>query len=345
MVVSFDKEMAVKQSTKLIIAAVCGLFVAAGGAQAQVREHTLRWTTANPAGHPIPVGGEKFAELVKAKSGGKMQVKVFPGAVLGGDVQVLSAVQGGTIDMASMNSGILQGQIKEYAIVDFPFLFENAKEVDAILDGTIGKQLADKLPEKGLVHLAFYDLGFRQLTNSKRAIKTADDIAGLKIRVIQSPIYIDTFNAIGANAVPMAFTEVYTALEQKAIDGQENPFTVIEANKFQEVQKFLAGTNHMYNPQSMFVSKKTWDRLNKDEQQILLDAGRESAVFQRKFSRDAQAASLATLRQKMEYTELPAAEVAKVRTKLKPVIDKFSAQVGADFAKQVFAEIDKVRGK
>ncbi|HYQ99878.1 MAG TPA: TRAP transporter substrate-binding protein [Casimicrobiaceae bacterium] len=334
-----------RMSTKWIAAAVCGLFVVAGAAQAQVGEHTFRWTTANPAGHPIPVGGQKFADLVAQKSGGKMQVKVFPGGVLGGDVQVLSAVQGGTIDMASMNSGILQGQIKEYAIVDFPFLFDNAKEVDAILDGPIGKQLADKLPEKGLVHLAYYDLGFRQLTNSKRPIKTAEDIVGLKIRVIQSPIYIDTFNALGANSVPMAFPEVYTALEQKAIDGQENPFTVIEANKFQEVQKYLAGTNHMYNPQSMFISKKTWDRLNKDEQQILLDAARESAAFQRKFSRDAQAASLANLKKTMEYTELPPAEIAKIRTKLKPVIDKFSAQVGADFAKQVYGEIDKVRGK
>jgi tripartite ATP-independent transporter DctP family solute receptor len=332
-----------KQSTKWLLAAACAAMVAAGVAQAQVREQTFRWTTANPAGHPIPTGGQKFADLVAQKSGGKMQVKVFPGGQLGGDVQVLSAVQGGTIDMASMNSGILQGQIKEYAIVDFPFLFDNAKEVDAILDGPIGKQLADKLPEKGLVHLAYYDLGFRQLTNSRRAIKTAEDIVGLKIRVIQSPIYVDTFNAIGANSVPMAFTEVYTALEQKAIDGQENPFTVIEANKFQEVQKYLAGTNHMYNPQSMFISKKTWDRLNKDEQQILLDAAKESAAFQRKFSRDAQSAALANLKQKMEYTELPAAELAKVRAKLKPVIDKYSANVGADFAKQVYAEIDKVR--
>jgi tripartite ATP-independent transporter DctP family solute receptor len=334
-----------KQSTKWLLAAACAAMVAAGVAQAQVREQTFRWTTANPAGHPIPTGGQKFADLVAQKSGGKMQVKVFPGGQLGGDVQVLSAVQGGTIDMASMNSGILQGQIKEYAIVDFPFLFDNAKEVDAILDGPIGKQLADKLPEKGLVHLAYYDLGFRNLTNSKRPIKTAEDIAGLKIRVIQSPIYVDTFNAMGANSVPMAFTEVYTALEQKAIDGQENPFTVIEANKFQEVQKYLAGTRHMYNPQSMFVSKKTWDRLNKDEQDVIMAAAKESATYQRQFSRDAQDTSLANLKKTMEYTELPAAEVAKVRAKLKPVIDKYSANVGADFAKQVYAEIDKVRGK
>jgi tripartite ATP-independent transporter DctP family solute receptor len=334
-----------KQTMKWMLAVTCALLLTAGAAQAQVREQTLRWTTQNPADHPISQGGQKFAELVAQKSGGKMQVKLFPGGVLGGDVQVLSAVQGGTIDMTSMNSGILQGQVKEYAIVDFPFLFNDAKEADTIMDGPIGKALADKLPEKGLVHLAYFDLGFRNLTDSKRPIKTADDIAGLKIRVIQSPIYIDTFNALGANAVPMPFPEVYTALEQKTIDGQENPFTVIAANKFNEVQKYLAGTRHIYKPQSMFISKKTWDRLNKDEQDILLAAAKEAQAYQRTVSRDAQDVALTNLKKTMEYTELPPAEIAKVRAKLKPVIDKFSANVGADFAKQVYTEIDKVRGK
>jgi TRAP-type transport system periplasmic protein len=342
--VPINEENKVKQTTKLIAAAVCGLMLAAGAAQAQVREHTLRWTTQNPETHPISLGGKKFAELVAAKSGGKIQVKLFPGGTLGGDVQVLSAVQGGTIDMFSMNSGILQGQVKEFAIVDFPFLFNDAKEADAVLDGPVGRMLADKLPEKGLVHLAYYDLGFRNVTNSKRPIKTADDIKGLKIRVIQSPIYIDTFSALGANPVPMPFPEVYTALEQKTIDGQENPFTVIEANKFQEVQKNLAGTRHIYNPQTMAISKKSWDKLNKDEQKILLDAAAESATYQRKVSRDAQDAALVNLKKGgMEYTDLPPAELAKVRAALKPVIDKYSANVGADFAKQVYGEIDKVR--
>ena len=332
-----------KKFVQTALIAACGAWLVSGVAQAQVREQTLRWTTQNPVGHPITQGGQKFAELVAQKSGGKMQVKLFPGGVLGGDVQVLSAVQGGTIDMTSMNSGILQGQVKEYAIVDFPFLFNDAKEADTVMDGPIGKVLADKLPEKGLVHLAYFDLGFRNLTNSKRLIKTADDISGLKVRVIQSPIYIETFNALGANAVPMPFPEVYTALEQKTIDGQENPYTVIEANKFQEVQKFVAGTRHIYNPQSFIISKKSWDKLNKEEQDVLMAAAKESQTYQRKVSRDAQDVALANLRKTMEYSELPPAEVAKVRTKLKPVIDKFSANVGADFAKQVFAEIDKVR--
>jgi tripartite ATP-independent transporter DctP family solute receptor len=317
----------------------------AGGAQAEVRSINLRWATANPAGHPIPMGGERFAKLVEEKSGGKMKVKVFPGGVLGSDPQLLSAVQGGTLDFAAMNSGILQGQIKEFAIVDFPFLFNDANEVDAILDGAVGKELDAKLPEKGLINLAYFDLGFRNMTNSKRAIKTADDIVGLKLRVIQSPIYIDTFNALGANSVPMPFTEVYTALEQKMIDGQENPFTVIQANKFAEVQKYLGVTRHMYNPQSMLMSKKKWESLNKEEQAIIPAAAPEAANYQRTLSRGAQEIALNELKQKMEVTELPPAELAKVREKLKPVIEKYSANVGTDFAKKVFAEIEKVRSK
>jgi tripartite ATP-independent transporter DctP family solute receptor len=204
----------VNKYMKLAVAVGIGALVSTS-VFAQVREHTFRWTTANPVGHPIPMGGQKFADLVAQKSGGKMQVKLFPGAVLGGDVQVLSAVQRGTIDMASMNSGILQSQIKEFAIVDFPFLFNDQKEADAILDGAVGKALADKLPEKGLIHLAYYDLAFRDMTNSKRPIKSADDFAGLKIRVIQSPFYVDTFSALGANPLPMPITEVCTAMEQK----------------------------------------------------------------------------------------------------------------------------------
>jgi tripartite ATP-independent transporter DctP family solute receptor len=256
----------------------------------------LRWATANPAGHPIPMGGDKFAALVAQKSGGKMKVKVFPGGVLGSDPQLLSAVQGGTLDFAAMNSGILQGQVKEFAIVDFPFLFNDAKEVDEILDGKIGKELDAKLPEKGLINLAYFDLGFRNMTNSRRSIKTAEDIAGLKLRVIQSPIYIDTFNALGANAVPMPFTEVYTALEQKMIDGQENPFTVIQANKFAEVQKHLAVTRHMYNPQSMLMSKKKWDALNKEEQDIITAAAAEAATISVTLSRGAQEVALNELK-------------------------------------------------
>jgi TRAP-type transport system periplasmic protein len=326
-----------------VAAAFAGGLLLAASAGAQVGEHTFRFTTANPAGHPIVTGAEKFAQLVGEKSGGKMTVKVFPGGVLGGDVQVLSAVQGGTIDATAMNSGILQGQVKEFAIVDLPFLFNSPREADAVMDGPIGKELAGKLPEKGLIHLAYYELGFRNLTNSKRPVRSAADIAGLKIRVIQSPIYIDTFSALGANPVPMPFPEVYTALEQKTIDGQENPFSVIEANKFFEVQKYLSITRHVYNPQTLMFSKKTWDRLSKDEQAIIASAASESATYQRKVARDAADQSLAALKKTMEVNEVSPAELTKIRETLKPVIDKYSAQVGPDLIARLYAEIAKAR--
>ncbi|WP_153112077.1 TRAP transporter substrate-binding protein [Propionivibrio limicola] len=331
-----------KKVISVAVAAACGLIVA-GGAQAEIRKQSFRFSTANPKGHPIPAGAEKFGALLSQKSGGKMSVKSFPGGVLGGDVQVLSAVQGGTIDIAAMNTGLLQGQIKEAAIVDLPFLFANAKEADAVLDGKMGQKLADLMPAKGLVNLGYFDLGFRQVTNSKRPIKTAEDIVGLKLRVVQSPTYIETFNALGANAVPMPFTEVYTALEQRMIDGQENPFSVIEVNKINEVQKYLSVTNHMYNPQSFFMSKKTWDKLNADEQKVVMEAAKEATVWQRQFSRDTQAKALVNLKKTSEVNDVPAAEIAKLRAKVKPVIDKFATSIGPEFVKEFLAEIEKVR--
>lgn len=315
----------------------------AGAASAEVRNHALRWTTTNPSGHPVVKGGLKFSELVAEKSGGKIIVKLYTGGIFGSDAQVLSSLQAGAIDFAAMNSGILQSVAKEFAIVDFPFLFNDAREVDMIMDGAVGKQLADKLPEKGLVNLAYYDLGFRNLTNSKRSVKKLEDLQDLSIRVIQSPTYVDTFNALGAKAVPMPFSEVYAALEQKKIDGQENPFSVIAANKLDVVQKYLTVTRHVYNPQSFLMSRKMWDKLNKEEQEIIVSAAHESAIHQRKISRDAQDRSLTSIAQSMEVYELPPDELGRIRERLKPVVDKHAASVGPDFARFVFGEIEKVR--
>ena len=324
-----------------LAAAVAGIFVV-GLAQAQVNERTFRIAINGAPGHPVVVGAEKWAELINKKSGGKMTLKVFP-STLGGDVQVLSSVQGGTIDFASMNSGILQGIQKEFAIFDFPFMFDSGPEADKVLDGTFGKKLADLLPAKGLYNLVYLELGFRQITNSKRLITKASDIEGLKLRVIQSPIYVDTFSALGTNPVPMNFSEVYTALEQKTIDGQENPFSVIETSRLNEVQKYLAVSNHMYNPQSLIASKKKWDALTKDEQEILMSTVIEARDWQRQNSRAMAEKSLANLKKTMEVSVLPPEEIAKIRAKIKPVIEKFSANVGPELVKELQGELDKIR--
>ena len=317
--------------------------VSAGQVAAEVRNQAFRWATTNPSGHPVVKGGLKFSELVAEKSGGKMIVKLYPGAVLGNDAQVLSALQSGGVEFGAMNTGQLQTLAKEFAVVDLPFLFNDYSEVDAIMDGAVGKRLAEQLPEKGVVNLAYYDLGFRNLTNSKRPVKTLEDLQGMTIRVIQVPTYEASINALGAKAVPMPFTELYSALEQKKVDGQENPLSVITANRFENVQKHLTLTRHVYNPQSFLMSKKAWDKLNKDEQDIITAAAAESAVYERKVSRDAQERSLTIIRKTMEVVELPAPEIARIREKLKPVTEKFSASIGPDFVRFVFAELEKLR--
>lgn len=315
---------------------------ALGLAQAQTR--TIKFANQNAAGHPIVLGMEKFAEIVAAKSGGKLKVNVFPGGALGSDQANVSALQGGTLEMASMNSGIFASIVKDFAIYDFPFLFGNAKEADAVVDGPFGTGLHQKLEEKGIVGLTYYELGFRQLTNSKRAVVKVEDVSGLKLRVIPNPINVDWVNALGANPTPLPFPELYAALEQKAVDGQENPVATIRGAKLYEVQKYMTLTNHQYNPQSVVISKRFWDSLSADDKKILQDAARESAKYEREQSR-AQAASILEELKKngMQVTELAPAEVAKLRDKMKPVIAKHSASVGESTVNAVMAELEKAR--
>jgi tripartite ATP-independent transporter DctP family solute receptor len=328
---------------RAVVAAVaaCSTLLAVGAAQAQ--DKTFKFALQNPKGHPLEMGATKFAELVAAKSGGKMKVNVFAGGTLGGDAANVSALQGGTIEFVMLNSGILASQVKDFEVFDFPFMFANGKEADAVVDGPFGQKLHARLAEKGIIGLAFTELGFRNITNSKKAITTVDDIAGLKLRVIPNNINVDWVKALGANPTPMAFPEVYAGLEQKAIDGQENPLSVILANKFFEVQKHLALTNHQYNPQSIIFSKKVWDTLSPAEQKVLQEAAAETSRYQRQVNRDKAAGDLEALKKAgMQVTELSAAEQAKLREKLKPVIDKHGAAIAATVA-ELQAELAKLR--
>ncbi|HMX10639.1 MAG TPA: TRAP transporter substrate-binding protein [Burkholderiaceae bacterium] len=329
------KRLFIKTVLAAVAVAACGL--------AAAQERTFKFALQNPKGHPLEMGAVKFAELVAAKSGGKMKVNVFAGGTLGGDAANVSALQGGTIDFVQLNSGILASQVKAFEVYDFPFIFANAKEADAIVDGPFGQKLHAMLADKGIIGLAYVELGFRNITNSKRPIKTVEDIAGLKLRVIPNAINIDWVKALGANPTPMAFPEVYAGLEQKAIDGQENPLSVILANKFFEVQKNLAVTNHQYNPQSIIFSKKVWDGLSEADRKVIKDAAVEAAAYQRKVNRDKSADDLQELQKAgMQVTEFSPAEQAKLRDKLKPVVEKHGAAIAATVA-ELQAELAKLR--
>ena len=325
---------------KTVIATVA--LAAMGVASAQVK--TIKFANQNNAGHPIVQGMEKFKEIVEKNSGGKLKVNLFPGGTLGSDQANVSAIQGGSLEMASMNSGIFASQVKEFGVFDFPFMFASTKEADAVVDGPFGKKMHAKLEEKGLIGLAYYELGFRHLTNGKRAINKVSDIEGLKLRVIPNPINVDWVKALGANPTPLPWPEVYAALEQGAVDGQENPIPTINSAKLYEVQKHMALTGHQYNPQSVIISKKFWDTLSAAEKKVVADAATESAKFQRETARNLEASLLANLKKNgMQVTQLPESEMSILRDKMRPVTAKHGVAVGQDLVKELQAEIDKVR--
>jgi tripartite ATP-independent transporter DctP family solute receptor len=311
---------------------------------AQAQDKTIKFATQNPKGHPIVVGMEKFKELVEAKSGGKIKVNLFPGGALGSDQANVAALQGGTLEMVSMNSGILANQVKEFAIFDFPFMFGGETEADAVLDGAFGHKMHAMLADKGLIGLTYFELGFRQITNSKRPITKVEDLEGLKLRVIPNPINVDWVKALGANPTPLPFPEVYSAMEQRAIDGQENPETVIAANKFYEVQKHIVISNHQYNPQSILISKKFWDGMSADQQKVVSQAAVEAAKFQRTQTRGAVATAMDLLKKNgMQVTTFSPTELAKLRDKLRPVTAKYGVTVGQELVKELQADLEKAR--
>lgn len=310
---------------------------------AEFRERTIKFAHVQPKDSHMDAGAQKFAELVKAGSGGKLTIKVFPGGTLGGDLQTLAALQGGTVEMTTMPPGLMVGLNKEYAVFDLPFLFTSFKEADALLDGPVGRTLLEKTPS-GVVGLAYWDHGFRNLTNSRRPVRTLEDFQGLKIRVTQSPMIIETINGLGANATPMSFTELYPALETRAVDGQENPSAVIVANKFFEVQKHIALTRHQYNPLIVLFSRKVWDQLNGDERALLTGAATEARLYQRQVSRDMDARAVAELQAKgMQVTEISDAERTRLQERLAPVSEKLARDIGEPLVRQVRAELERIR--
>ena len=287
-----------------------------------------------------------FAEQVEKNSGGKMKVRAVGAAALGPDVQMQQALIGGAQEMMVGSTATLVGITKEMALWDTPFLFNNAREADAVLDGPIGQKVMDKLQEKGLVGLVYWENGFRNMTNNKRPITKMEDFDGIKLRVMQNPVYLDSFKRLGANAIPLPFSELFSALETKTVDGQENPFNTILSSKFFEVQKYLSVTNHVYSPWIVLVSKKWWDQLSKDEQKVLIDAARASREFERKDTREEAGRALADLKAKgMQINELSPAEAARMRDKLTQVNAGIAVNVGMDLWNDTQAALAKMRGK
>jgi tripartite ATP-independent transporter DctP family solute receptor len=309
-----------------------------------VQERTIKFGHLNNADHPVSFGVKRFAELLAAKSGGKLKVQEFPSSTLGNELQQQSALQGGVQEMSAPATTSLAGIVKEFGLVDFPFAVADFAQADALLDGPFGQALIAKLPEKGLVALGYWDLGFRNVTNSKRPITRPEDLDGLKLRVIPNPVFLDTFKAFKANPVPMPFAELYGALEMKAVDGQENPFAVILSNKFYEVQKYVSATNHVYAANIVLVSKRFWDKLSPAEQKMMNDAANETRAYQRRVSRAAAQKAVGELQDKgMQFNEPSAAERRRMAEVAKPVTARLAATYDPAMVKLYTDELARIR--
>lgn len=321
-------------------------FLAAAGCAGTVfaQEAVGKLGQALPPEHPQAIAMDKFSELVGKYTNNRVKVQNFHSSMLGSDDKMLQATQSGTQEFYYGALAAIAGTVKELGVFDFPFLFESMKEVDPVLNGSMGQKIFEKLTPLGLVGLGWSEAGFRNLSNSKRPVKTVADIHGLKLRVMPNKVALDTWKALGANPTPMAFSEVFTALEIKAIDGQENPLILIYTNKFHEVNKYITVTRHVFTPCALVMSKKFWDKLSKDDQEATRKAAKEALMFHRGLMDTANKEVMEKLKAGgAQIDVMSAEEVKKLREKVKPVVETYTKQIGDEFVKEFYAEIEKVR--
>lgn len=313
---------------------------------ADVQERRMKFSYPVSQTNPIGLATKKFIEIVDKNTDGKFKVTGYADAQLGNEIQAMSSAQGGTIELTVVSTAGAANNVKELGVFDLPFLFQTVEEADAVIDGPVGSGLLEKFEDKNLVGLCYWDYGFRQVTNSKHPIKTLEDFQGLKLRALQNSIYLDTFKALGANPLPLPYPETYTALETKAIDGQESAYLVTQSSGYQEIQKYLTETQHVYLPAVVMASKRFWDRLSSDEQTILRDACTESQAYHRQVSREMEKDVVQELiASGLEFNTITPEERARMVAATEAVTEKYKAELGADLVDQVFAEIQQVRAK
>jgi tripartite ATP-independent transporter DctP family solute receptor len=244
----------------------------------------LKLGTSTQPSHIYNVAANYFAKIVAQKTGGEIEVQVFPAAQLGSERDMVEGLQLGSLEMTLTSTGPMGNFVPQVKLFNLPFLFKDRESCYRVLDGKIGTQIADRFTKVGIRSLGWFENGFRNITDSKRAVNSPADMKGIKIRVMEDDVFILTMKALGASPLPMAFGELYTALEQKTVDAQENPLAVIYSSRFFEVQKYLAMTGHFYSPAVLLISEMTWQKLTPAQQKIMADAGVKARDYERGLS-------------------------------------------------------------
>lgn len=244
----------------------------------------LKLGTSTQPSHIYNLAAEHFGKIVAENSGGDIEVQVFPAAQLGSERDMVEGLQLGSLEMTLTSTGPMGNFVPQVKLFNLPFLFKDRESCYRVLDGEIGTQIADRFVKVGIRSLGWFENGFRNITNSKVAVNSPSDMQGVKIRVMEDDVFILTMKALGASPLPMAFGELYTALEQKTVDAQENPLAVIYSSRFFEVQKYLAMTGHFYSPAVLLISEMTWQKLTPEQQKIIADAATVARDYERELS-------------------------------------------------------------
>jgi len=284
--------------------------------------------------HPYTLGMVRYAQLVRERTHGRVNIVIHHSRQLGDERQVVEGLQLGTIHLTVTSTGPLGGFVPAINVLDLPFLFRDAAHAHAVLDGDIGQGLLRRFADVGIVGLAFWENGFRHLTSAKKPIHGPGDLKNLKVRVMENRVHQAAFRQLGADASPMAWGEVFTSLQQGLLDAQENPIPIISTFKLYEVQKFLSLTGHVYSPAPVLLSRKSWDRMSPDIQRILRDTAGEVARVQRSLVRSQEQKQIGELKAKgMVVIESP--DKAAFRAAMRPVFEQFEAQFGKDLVQRI----------
>ncbi len=329
-------------TTKTLLSTAIGtLLLAATCLQASAQEK-LQIAGNFATSHPSSVAVDKVfkAELARLTDN-KLQVDVFPAMQLGGAKENVDGVRAGTLGMTWVGASFMSRIAPEIEAVSLPFVFKNREAAYRVIDGPVGKAIDQKLLEKGFVVLGWMELGMRNITNSKGPIKTVDDLKGMKIRMQPNETHLASFRALGANPVAMDVKELYSALEQKVVDGQENPYTVIDANRYAEVQKHLSNSSHFFDFIVVVASKRVFDKMSPANQKAVREAMTKTVAYQRSLAAENDLKSLNNLKAKMTYTEIPTETFEQMRKMTAPVIESVKKRAGADLVNQVIAETSK----
>ncbi|MFI7581239.1 TRAP transporter substrate-binding protein [Kocuria kalidii] len=327
------------RSSVLAIAVVAGLSLAGcGGGEEGASKQLLLGHGASPT-NPRSEAATFFAEQVAENTESAVTVQVQGAEQLGSDAEMMVSLASGSLDMTANSQGVVSTNVPEVALFGLPFLFESSKHAHTVVDGPIGDEIAAKAEEEGFKVLAWWDNGIRHITTGDTPINTPEDVAGLKIRTPEDPMTIDIFNALDANPTPMAFNELYLALQQGAVDGQENPIPNIHANALHEVQDHLALTGHKYEVTPLIISTTAWDSLSAEQQEAVQTAADEARDMQRDLMEEQTEELRTELEDSMEITT---PELAPFREATTDVYEKWSADY-PEFVEQIVDEADATR--